>query len=56
MGVDAADFNSDGWEDLFVDNIGLETFSLCHNRRNGTFAGWRPLGVLYFGAGCIPNA
>jgi len=37
MGVDAADFDSDGWEDLFVANIDHETFSLYKNNRNGTF-------------------
>ncbi len=31
MGVDAADFDGDGWQDLFVANIDQEFFSLYHN-------------------------
>jgi hypothetical protein len=37
MGVDAVDFDGDGWEDLFVANIDHEIFSLYRNNRNGTF-------------------
>ena len=37
MGVDSADFNQDGWMDLFVANIDQEIFSLYHNNRDGTF-------------------
>jgi hypothetical protein len=37
MGVDAADFNQDGWIDLFVSNIDEEIFSLYQNNRDGTF-------------------
>jgi hypothetical protein len=37
MGVDAADFNADGWEDLFVSNIDREIFSMYKNNSNGTF-------------------
>lgn len=37
MGVDAADFNQDGWMDLFVANINDEIFSLYRNNRDGTF-------------------
>jgi enediyne biosynthesis protein E4 len=37
MGVDSADFNQDGWMDLFVSNIDQEIFSLYQNNRDGTF-------------------
>ena len=37
MGVDAADFNDDGWMDLFVANIDEEIFSLYENNRDETF-------------------
>jgi len=37
MGVDAADFNEDGWLDLFVANIDQEIFSLYQNNRDQTF-------------------
>ena len=37
MGVDSADFNQDGWMDLFVANIDQEIFSLYRNNRDGTF-------------------
>jgi hypothetical protein len=37
MGVDSADFDNDGWMDLFVANIDEEIFSLYHNNRNATF-------------------
>ncbi|HET7207447.1 MAG TPA: CRTAC1 family protein [Terriglobales bacterium] len=37
MGVDAADFNQDGWIDLFVANIDEEMYSLYQNNRDETF-------------------
>jgi hypothetical protein len=37
MGVDACDFNGDGWEDLFVANVDQEMFSLYQNNRNESF-------------------
>ncbi len=37
MGVDAADFNDDGWMDLFVANIDQEIFSLYQNNHDQTF-------------------
>jgi hypothetical protein len=37
MGVDAADFDGDGWQDLFVANVDQEMFSLYRNNRDETF-------------------
>jgi hypothetical protein len=37
MGVDAADYDGDGWQDLFVANIDQEFFSLYHNENDLTF-------------------
>ena len=37
MGVDSADFDQDGWMDIFVANIDQEIFSLYKNNRDGTF-------------------
>jgi hypothetical protein len=37
MGVDAADFDGDGRQDLFVANIDQETFSIYHNNGDETF-------------------
>ena len=37
MGVDSADFNEDGWMDLFVANIDEEIFSLYKNNGDETF-------------------
>jgi enediyne biosynthesis protein E4 len=34
MGVDATDFDGDGWQDLFVANIDQELFSLYHNQKD----------------------
>jgi hypothetical protein len=37
MGVDSADFNSDGWPDLFVANVDQEKFSIYQNNKDETF-------------------
>jgi len=37
MGVDAADYDQDGWIDLFVANIDHQMFSLYHNNHDETF-------------------
>ena len=37
MGVDAADFDQDGWIDLFVANIDYEMYSLYRNNHDETF-------------------
>ena len=37
MGVDAADVNNRGWQDLFVANVDQEMFSLYHNNKDETF-------------------
>ena len=37
MGVDAADFDGDGWQDLFVANVDQEMFSLYKNNKDETF-------------------
>jgi hypothetical protein len=37
MGVDSADFDQDGWQDLFVSNVDQEMYSLYRNNRDLTF-------------------
>ena len=37
MGVDSADYDQDGWMDLFVTNVDQEMYSLYHNNRDQTF-------------------
>jgi enediyne biosynthesis protein E4 len=37
MGLDSADFNQDGWMDLFVANIDQERFSIYQNNHDETF-------------------
>lgn len=37
MGVEAADFDEDGWLDLFVANIDHQNYSLFHNLHDETF-------------------
>lgn len=38
MGVDAADYNGDGWLDIFVTNLDYETNACYRNLGDGTFA------------------
>jgi hypothetical protein len=38
MGVDAADYDEDGWADLFVSNVDQEMFSLYHNNKSENFS------------------
>jgi enediyne biosynthesis protein E4 len=38
MGTDAADYDRDGFPDLFVTHLDLEYNRLYHNERNGTFS------------------
>ncbi|HEV2462555.1 MAG TPA: CRTAC1 family protein [Acidobacteriaceae bacterium] len=38
MGVDAADYNQDGWIDLFIANVDHEMYSLYCNGKDGTFS------------------
>ena len=46
MGVDSADFDNDGWMDLFVSNIDEEIFSLYRNNHDATFDDLAtPLGI-----------
>ena len=42
MGVDAADYDQDGWVDLFVTNVDHESFSLYHNRKDESFTDAAP--------------
>jgi hypothetical protein len=37
MGVDSADYDQDGWLDLFVDNVDQEMYSTYHNNHDETF-------------------
>jgi enediyne biosynthesis protein E4 len=37
MGVDFADYDNDGWPDIFVTALSLEGYVLFHNSRDGTF-------------------
>jgi enediyne biosynthesis protein E4 len=37
MGVDSADFDQDGWQDLFVTNVDQEMYSIYHNNHDLTF-------------------
>jgi len=37
MGVDACDYDQDGWIDLFVSNVDHEMYSLYHNNKDESF-------------------
>jgi enediyne biosynthesis protein E4 len=37
MGIDAADVNGDGWQDLYVTHLDFELNRLYHNNHDGTF-------------------
>lgn len=37
MGVDSADYDQDGWVDLFVANVDHERYSIYHNSHDGSF-------------------
>lgn len=37
MGVDSADFDQDGWMDLFVTNLDHESYAIYQNRRDESF-------------------
>src|SRR5438270_806118 len=37
MGIDAADVDSDGWQDIYVTHLDHELNRLYHNNRDGTF-------------------
>jgi hypothetical protein len=46
MGVDSADYDQDGWQDLFVANVDQEVYSLYHNNHDLTFDDMAiPLGI-----------
>jgi hypothetical protein len=42
MGVDAADYDQDGWLDLFVTNVDHEQYSLYRNNKDETFSDAAP--------------
>jgi enediyne biosynthesis protein E4 len=37
MGIDAADVDGDGWQDVYVTHLDFELNRLYHNNKNGTF-------------------
>src|SRR5579859_8102138 len=46
MGVDSADYDQDGWQDLFVSNVDHEMYSIYHNNHDLTFDDLAfPLGI-----------
>jgi hypothetical protein len=46
MGVDSADFDQDGWQDLFVTNVDQEMYSIYRNNHDSTFEDMAgPMGI-----------
>ena len=46
MGVDSADYDQDGWQDLFLSNVDHEMYSIYHNNHDLTFDDLAfPLGI-----------
>ena len=46
MGVDSADYEQDGWQDLFVSNVDQEMYSIYRNNHDSTFEDMAgPLGI-----------
>ena len=39
MGIDAADVDGDGWQDVYITHLDFELNRLYHNNRDGTFTG-----------------
>jgi enediyne biosynthesis protein E4 len=37
MGIDAADVDGDGWQDIYITHLDFELNRLYHNNRDGTF-------------------
>jgi hypothetical protein len=42
MGVDSADLDQDGWQDLGLTNVDQEMYSIYHNNHDGTFEDLSP--------------
>jgi hypothetical protein len=55
LSVGAADYDNDGWPDLFVANDGLQA-SLYHNEHNGKFTDIAPLAGMAYGIDGKPMA
>jgi enediyne biosynthesis protein E4 len=57
MGIDSADYDSDGWPDIVKINFSDDTNNLYHNDHNGSFtdmtgpAGFGPISIPYLGFG-----